>query len=165
MKNLIIQLLPIIYILLVVVATALFVHIQSPGKSAVKLLVVPTALIALLVTPFLFVKLMGYSVALPLPDKFDFIAYTLIIESGRKAEIEVWLKEGNTTRLQRAPYSKEFEEVLEEAAKGQKAGRTARLSKKPGKPQQYGQEQNDDQPGGYELRFQLPAPKDTPPDQ
>lgn len=156
MQDLIISLIPIIGLLLVATTAAVFVHIQSPGRNVVKWLVVPAALCALLASPILFVQLMGYSVALPLPDKFIFLAYNPVIEKGLKTGLEIWISDGSTTRLQKAPYSKELEEVLDEAAKGQKGGRKAHISKKSGegKEPKQGQEQIESE---YELKFHSPS--------
>lgn len=164
MKDLIFSLLPIIGLQLVALVAALFVHIQSPGRDVVKVLVVPLALSCVLACPVLFTQLMGYAVSWPLPDKFTFIAYSPVIQSGHKTALEIWLKDGNTTRLQVAPYSKEMEQMLQDAAKGKKAGRQAQISKKNGgKPGQPGEENKGK--AEYELQFQSPSdiPKDMPP--
>lgn len=163
MKDLIFSLLPIIVLQLVALVAALFVHIQSPGRDVVKVLVVPLALSCVLACPLLFTYLMGYAVSWPLPDKFTFIAYNPVIKSGHKTALEIWLKEGNTTRLQMAPYSKELEQMLQDAAKGKKAGRQAQISKrKPGQPGRPGEENKGK--AEYELKFQSPGdiPKDMP---
>lgn len=158
MKALVWSLAPIIGVQLLALAAALFVHIQTPGRGVVKLLVVPLALACLVTSPLLFVQLMGYSVSWPLPQKFTFLAYQPVVEGGKKVELEVWLREDGVTRLLRAPYSKELEQMLQEAQKGSKGGRQARITRK-GKP---GQES--DGRGEYELRFESPAdiPKDIP---
>ena len=82
-------------------------------------------------------------------------------KAGRKVELEVWLREDGSTRLLRAPYSKELEQMLQHAQQGSKGGRQARITRK-GKGQPG--EENDGPKGQYELRFESPAdiPKDIP---
>lgn len=162
MKALAWSLAPIIGVQLLALAAALFVHIQTPGRGVVKLLVVPLALACLVASPLLFVQLMGYSVSWPLPEKFTFLAYQPIVKAGQKVELEVWLREGGSTRLLRAPYSKALEQMLQHAQQGSKGGRQARIQRK-GRPGHDSMS-----PGGeYELRFESPSdiPKDGAPAQ
>lgn len=163
MKDLVQSLAPIIGLQLLALVAALFVHVGSPGRSLVKLLVVPLALCAVLACPWLFVQLMGYSVSWPLPERFTFIAYAPVVQGGKKTGIEIWLRERGQTRLHRAPYSKGLEQMLQDAAKGMKGGRQAQITKRGnGIP---GQDTSKAPGGGYELRFQSPSdiPKDMPP--
>lgn len=162
MRDLIWSLAPILGAQLLALAAALFVHIQSPGRGVVKLLVVPLALACLVAAPLLFVQLMGYSVSWPLPEKFTFLAYQPVVKAGRKTALEVWLREDGSTRLLRAPYSKELEQMLQQAQQGSKGGRQARITRKgKGKPGA----DNKSPRGEYELRFESPAdiPKDGAP--
>jgi hypothetical protein len=164
MKDLIVSLLPIIALQLLALVAALFVHVQSPGRSVVRLLVVPLALACVMGCPFLFTQLMGYSVSWPLPDKFTFLSYQPVVKAGRKTDLEIWLRDGAATRLHRAPYSQELEKLLQDAAKGSKGGRQAKIEKRGrGQP---GQDQSKAPMGPYELSFISPSdiPKDMPPD-
>jgi hypothetical protein len=161
MKALVWSLAPIIGVQLLALAAALFVHIQAPGRGIAKLLVVPLALACLVASPLLFVQLMGFSVFWPLPQKFTFLAYQPIVKAGRKTDTEIWLREDGYTRLHRAPYSKELEQMLQEAQKDSKGGRQARITRKgKGKP---GADSKSSM-GGYELRFESPVdiPKEIP---
>jgi hypothetical protein len=163
MKELAYSLAPIIGVQLLAMVAAVFVHIQAPGRGVVKLLVVPLAVLCAIVVPVLFTKLMGYAVSWPLPDSFAFIAYQPVVKGGRKTELEIWLRQDGTTRLLKAPYSKELEQMLADAAKGAKGGRQARITKRKGMP---GQDTSKAPMGEYELRFESPAdiPKGMPPD-
>jgi len=164
MKDLIQSLAPVIGLQLLALVAALFVHVQSPGRSVVKLLVVPLALAGVLACPWLFAHLMGYAVSWPPPDRFTFLAYAAVLQGGKKTALEIWLRSDGATRLHRAPYSKELEQMLADAAKGSKAGREALITKRgKGKP---GQEDSLSPRGEYELRFRSPSdvPKDMPPD-
>lgn len=162
MKDLAFSLAPIIGVQLAALVVAVFVHIQSPGRSIVKVLVVPLAIIGAIAVPMLFTTLMGYAVSWPLPDSFAFIAYQPVVKGGRKIELEIWLRQDGTTRLLRAPYSKEMEQMLADAAKGAKGGRQARITRRGGMP---GQDTSKAPMGEYELRFESPTdiPKGMPP--
>lgn len=158
MKSLIYSLLPVIGLQVLILVAALFVHVQSPGRSVVKLTVVPLALAGVLACPWFFVGLMGYAVSWPLPDAFTFIAYRPVVEKGQKTGIEIWLSHRNETRLLLAPYSKEMEEMLRDAAKGSKNGRKAQITRK-------GDGGGMSPEGDYELKFESPSdiPKDAAP--
>lgn len=163
MKDLAYSLAPIIGLQLLALVAALFVHIHAPGRGVVKLLVVPLALCCVLACPWLFTGLMGYAVSWPPPDKFTFLAYQPVVKGGKKIGLEIWLRADGVTRLHRAPYSKEIEQMLQDAAKGMKGGRQARITKRGnGVP---GQDDSKAPNGGYELRFESPSdiPKDMPP--
>lgn len=163
MTDLFYSLAPIIGLQLLALVAALFVHIHAPGRGIVKLLVVPLALCCVLACPWLFTGLMGYAVSWPPPDKFTFLAYQPVVKDGRKTALEIWLRADGVTRLHRAPYSKEIEQMLQDAAKGMKGGRQARITKRgKGTP---GNEDSKAPNGGYELRFESPSdiPKDMPP--
>lgn len=157
MSALIYSLAPVLGVQLLALVAALFVFIHSSGRGVVRLLVVPLALVALLLAPLLFAQLMGYAVSWPLPREFTFIAYRAVVRDGVKAGFEIWLREGSTTRLQLAPYSKQMEQMLQDAAKGTKGGQEARIKRR-GKGWPW--EGSDGKPeGGYELRLEdLPAP-------
>lgn len=157
MKDLAYSLAPIIGLQLLALVAALFVYVQAPGRGVVKLLVVPLSLCAVLMVPYLFTQLMGYAVSWPLPDKFTFIAFNPVVKKGHKTDLEIWLKEDGATRLLRAPYSKALEKMLQDAAKGKKGGREARIQRK-------GDGTNDSNaPQEWELRFESPSdvPKDA----
>jgi hypothetical protein len=163
MKDLVQSILPIVGLQLLALVAALFVHVQSPGRSVVKLLVVPLALCCVMACPILFTQLMGYAVSWPAPDKFTFLAYSPVVKAGKKTGLEIWLREGGATRLHLAPYSKELEQMLQDAARGSKGGRQARITRRGnGEP---GQENGRSPRGEYELRFESPAdvPKGMPP--
>lgn len=159
MKDLAYSLAPIIGLQLLALVAALFVHIQTPGRGVVKLLVVPLALACVLACPLLFAYLMGYSVNWALPDKFTFIAHQPVVKGGQKIALEIWLRERDTTRLLSTPYNKELEKMLQEAERGAKGGRQARITKR-GKGS--GNDGSLSPNGEYELRFDSPA--DTPKD-
>lgn len=163
MKDLLYSLAPIIGLQLLALVAALFVHLHAPGRGVVKLLVVPLALSCVLASPVLFTQLMGYAVSWPLPDKFTFVAYNPVVKAGRKVGLEIWVRAGGATRLHLAPYSKELEQILKDAAAGAKGGRQARITKRgKGEP---GQDESKSPRGPYELQFQSPSdvPKDLPP--
>lgn len=163
MKDLVLSLVPIIGLQLLALVAALFVYVQSPGRSVVRLMVVPLAISCVLASPVLFAQLMGYSVSWPLPDRFTFLAFQPVVEAGKKTALEIWLREDRATRLLRAPYSKELEQMLKDAAKGKKGGREARITRRgKGDP---GHDESKSQRGQYELRFDSPSdiPKDMPP--
>jgi hypothetical protein len=166
MKDLVLPLAPIIGLQLLALVAALFVHAHSPGRGVVKLLVVPLALSCVLACPWLFTQLMGYSVSWPPPDRFTFLAYSPVVQGGKKTALEIWLRSDGSTRLHRAPYSKELEQMLQDAARGSKGGREARITRR-GKKGEPGQDASKSPRGQYELRFRSPSdvPKDGPGDQ
>ena len=163
MTDLFYSLAPVIGLQLLALVAALFVHIHSAGRGVVRLLVVPLALSAVLLCPWLFAQIMGYAVSWPPPDQFTFLAYQPVVQNGRKVALEIWLRADGVTRLHRAPYSKEIEKMLQDAQKGSKGGRQARITKRGnGMP---GQDTSKSPNEGYELRFDSPSdtPKDMPP--
>ena len=149
MTALVYSLWPILGLQLLSLTAALFVHLHAPGRGVVKMLVVPLALVCLIASPVLFAQLMGYSVHWPLPAQFTMLAYQPVVKAGVKTELEIWIRDGQGTRLHRAPWTKEMEQLLKEAQQGSKGGRQARITRKGS-----GQNKSD---GDYELRFESPA--------
>lgn len=163
MTDLFYSLLPILGVQLLAALAALFVFIHSSGRGVIRMLVVPLALTALFAAPVFFVHVMGYAVDWPLPREFSFLAYRAVVQGGVKKHLEVWVKDGSATRLYRTPYSKPMEQMLQDAAKGAKGGKQARITRK-GKRWWPGDDTRPPE-GGYELHLEdMPAPpKDAQP--
>lgn len=148
---------PIIFVMVGVMVTALWVFLKSSVPVTAKMLLTPLTIAAALAVPLMFIALMGYAVRLPLPDKLDVIAHRTVIDKNKKTKIEVWVREKNATRLYTTPYNKELEKALEEARKGRNAtGAESRLHRRdPSKPE-------------WDLEMRTPdkvMPKDEPEDQ
>jgi hypothetical protein len=164
MRDLLNTLVPILLLMAGIFATTtVFVFLRSDARPTVKFMLVPASLLAAVLVPMLFVLLMGYSVPLPPPDSFVLIGHKTIIVENKKKFIELWTYERgtNATRLYQTPWSKELEELLNEAAKGKSQGLEAHLKRrgKKDKKQGDGSENNDRSP----FTMELLAPSDLSP--
>lgn len=131
MSKLIYALLPLIALMLLLGASALWVFIKSAVAPLFKFLLIPMVLVIAIAVPLIFVTLMGHAVWTEPPEKFQVISHSLIIEDGKKKFIEIWLREkGQPSRLHVVKYSKELEKQLDEIKRGQREGMTGFLTKK-----------------------------------
>jgi hypothetical protein len=145
--------------------TTTFVFLKSPARTITKFLLVPIAFAASAVVPLFFVLAMGYSVTIPMPEKFYLIAHKTLVVENKKAFIELWIRDEVGTRLYKISYSKEMEQQLERAAKGREQGLEGKFSfKKDRKESKPGS--NNGSRGEWSLELLEPAqimPKDGVP--
>lgn len=114
-QELLTMLFPTIALLLIVVVVTAVVHFQVPRRYYLKWLLLPLALFGALFIPSEFNGLIGYPYPKDLPNSFKYLSYRTVIEHGKKQALEVWLIEGNKTRLYKVPYVKQLEKQLQEA--------------------------------------------------
>ncbi len=129
MRELLEPLLPIILITLGVVATAVWVFLQSKASPVIKFILVPATILGSLFVPLFVHGMLGFSVKLQLPKEVNVIAHKVVVIANRKERIEVWAATKESSRLYNLPYSKKLEEALQEAAEGRKNGKNAKLKK------------------------------------
>ncbi len=155
MKDLVVNLAPVIGLQLATLLAAVFVFIHSQGRGAIRLAVVPLALAAVIACPFLLAPALGHAVAMPLPERFILLGYRPVLERGTKQGLELWIRTDADTRLHRIPYSEGMEEMLQNAQKGAHGGRRARIARKAHGP--AGPKGSQTAQGEYELGFESPS--------
>lgn len=131
MNKLLHPLLPLIVLMLLVTASALWVFIKSPTAPLFKFILIPMVLVLTIAVPITFVTLMGYAIWLEPPEKFQVISYSVIVEGGKKQAIELWVREKDKpSRLYVVKYGKELEKQLDEIKRGQREGMAGYLTRK-----------------------------------
>lgn len=121
---------PIIFLMLAMSAAGVYTFIQVPKDYLLKWFLIPAAIILPFVAPIIFTPLLGIAYPHKLPDKFNLVAYNVVIEKNRLTGIEVWTTQDGKTRLYRIKYSPRKEEQLKQAMAAKKPGTAVQMKKK-----------------------------------
>lgn len=120
---------PLAIILVMWSALTVYVFIKAPTKYYLRFTLIPGMLFGSILMIMSLVNSLGFSVALSLPDEFEFLAFKVVLDKEyKKSAIEVWVAD-KKTRLYVIPYTEKTEKALKEAAGKKKQGNSVIVRK------------------------------------
>jgi hypothetical protein len=143
--------------LILIAGFGAWVFIHSNRSYLLRWAVIPAALIVAVVSAKLYDARLGYAVAADLPDKFVYLAHSVVIEQNHKSGIEVWART-SATRLYRIPYSRTAEQAMDQAREQSQGGQPVVMQKRPKPDGSEGSGESQVRPEqAFESRVILPA--------
>jgi hypothetical protein len=116
---------PLVAIVLLLAALALYVLCHTERQYRLKLALIPAVLAAGLGSAVLFGAKLGYAFPAPLPKSFEYLSHKVILEGDEKRWIDILVvrREPLDTgaRLHREPWTQKLEDALKKAS-GMQAG-------------------------------------------
>jgi hypothetical protein len=142
--------------LILVAGFGAWVFIHSNRSYLLRWAMIPVALVVAVVSAKLYDARLGYAVSKDLPDKFVYLAHSVVIEQNQKSGIEVWARTGET-RLYRIPYSRTAEQAVDQAHERSQGGQPVVMQKRPKPDGSEGGESQVRPEQAFESKVILPA--------
>jgi hypothetical protein len=149
------ELAPTLLMLSIVTVFAAYVFLRTDARYYLKALLIPVALLAWAVVLPVVSSTLGYAVPHEVPETWVYLGHRTVVVAGHKVGIEVWLPDGARTRLLLTRWSKQLEQVLDEAKAAGNGGGQVTISRKQRKGVAKGDGKGE--PAEYESNLRLPS--------